>query len=142
MCLIWGYRGKIKQWLISLKNTAFQKKLVLFSSDLPDRMLHFPTLRDFIKSSANATVTQVMSDFLNKLRDNFATRFNDFDMPTELLYFTRAPFSNTSAYSPKAQEFLTSLDIDEGSLHLEIIDMQASTDLKHALERGIHNVLD
>ena len=28
-----------------------------------------------------------------------------------------------------------SLNIDEGSLQLEIIDMQASSDLKHALEK-------
>ena len=63
--------------------TAFQRKLVLFSSDLTTKMLQFPTLRDFIKSSTNAKVTAVMTDFIDKLRHNFAARFDDFKMPKE-----------------------------------------------------------
>lgn len=110
------------------------EKLTLFSSDSTKRMLHFPTLHDFIKSSTSPKVTPTMSEFVSKLRDNFATRFNEFDMPTVVLHFVRDPFSKEDAsdISAKAHEFLTSLD--KGSLQLEIIDMQVSSELKHAYE--------
>ncbi len=116
------------------KLTAFVNKLTLFSSDSTKRMLHFPTLRDFIKSSTSPKVTPTMSEFVSKLMDNFATRFNEFDMPTVVLHFVRDPFSKEDAsdISAKAHEFLPSLD--EGSLQLEIIDMQVSSELKHAYE--------
>ena len=113
--------------------TAFQRKLVLFSSDLTTKMLQFPTLRDFIKSSTNAKVTAVMTDFIDKLRHNFAARFDDFKMPKELLHFVSNPFVSADI-SSKGEEFLASLDIDEGSLQLEIIDLQESSALKQAYD--------
>lgn len=131
-----GLQGRNKTVVDVVESvTAFKKKIVLFSSDLTNRMLHFPTLRDFIKSSASAKVTQLMTDFMDKLGHNFAARCDDFDMPKELLHFVGNPFANVSDISTKGQEFLASLDIDEGSLQLEIIDMQASSALKQALEK-------
>lgn len=67
--------------------TAFQMKLVCFSSELTDRMFHFPTLCNFIKSSTSKVkpkVTQLMTAFIDTLRGNFAQLFDDFDMPREL----------------------------------------------------------
>lgn len=64
------------------------------------------------------------------IKKTFAARFNDLDMPKELLYFVRDPYTKADI-SPKAQEFLALLDIDEGALYMENIDMQASSDLKH-----------
>uniref|UniRef100_A0A3Q3B518 HAT C-terminal dimerisation domain-containing protein n=1 Tax=Kryptolebias marmoratus TaxID=37003 RepID=A0A3Q3B518_KRYMA len=116
------------------KLRAFQRKLVLFSSDLCDKLLHFPTLSKLMKSSAHASVTQVMLDFLDKLRDNFAARFNDFDMSGELMQFVRDPFADTKIPS-EALDSLASLHINEGALQLEIIDMQASSALKHAYDK-------
>lgn len=49
------------------KLTAFQNnnnnKKSPFSSDVSDKMLHFPTMKNLIKSSTQASVTKVMSDF-------------------------------------------------------------------------------
>lgn len=131
-----GLQGRNKTVVdVAESLTAFQKKIVIFSSDLTNRMLHFPTLCDFIKSSESATVTQLMSDFMDKLRHNFAARFDDFNMPKELLHFVSNPFANAFDISTKGQEFLASNDIDEGSLQLEIIDMQESSALKQAHEK-------
>lgn len=112
--------------------SAFQKKIEVFSSDLTTKMLQFPTLRDFIKSSANAKVTVVMTDFIDKLRHNFAARFDDFNMPKEVLQFVCNPFVSAFDISSKGEEFLASIDIDAGSLQLEIIDLQESSALKQA----------
>lgn len=133
-----GLQGRNKTVVDIVESlTAFQMKLDLFSSDLTDRMLQFPTLCNFIKSSTSEVkpkVTQLMTDFIDKLRGNFAERFDDFDMPRELMHFVSNPFANVAAISKKGQEFLASLEIDEGPLQLEIIDMQASSVLKQALE--------
>ncbi|XP_051783182.1 SCAN domain-containing protein 3-like [Erpetoichthys calabaricus] len=114
--------------------TAFQNKLDIFSSDLSSRLLHFPTLSGFIKSSQSGKVTKVMSHFLHHLKHNFAQRFNDFDIPKELLHVVRNPFTSTPNTSPKAAEFLKLHGIDEGPLQLEMIEMQASCELKDALQ--------
>lgn len=50
-------------------------------------------------------------------------------MSKDLLLFVRDPFTNTSHIY-----FFTSLHLDEGSLQLEIIGMQLSSNLMHALE--------
>ncbi|RXM32299.1 General transcription factor II-I repeat domain-containing protein 2 [Acipenser ruthenus] len=73
------------------KLNAFQSKLSLFSSDLHlQKLLHFPQLRNFTASSS-VKVTNVMSDFLIKLKDNFADRFQDFHVPKEVMMFARNP---------------------------------------------------
>uniref|UniRef100_A0A3Q0T044 SPIN-DOC-like zinc-finger domain-containing protein n=1 Tax=Amphilophus citrinellus TaxID=61819 RepID=A0A3Q0T044_AMPCI len=133
-----GLQGKDKTVAdVVEKLTAFQNKLDIFSSDLRSRLLHFPILSDFIKSSQSGRVTQVMSDFLDNLKHNFAHRFNDFDIPKELLHVMRNPFTSTPNISPKTGEFLKLHYIDEGPLQLEMIEIQASHDLKDALlEKG------
>lgn len=76
-----------------------------------------------------------MTDFIDKLGNNFAARFDDYDKPKELLHFVGYPFDNTSDISTKEQVFLASLDIDGGALQLEIIDIQSSSALKQAFEK-------
>ena len=68
---------------------AFQKKLSLFSVDLcTGKMLHFPTLR-----SSGLQITEMMSGFTDSLKNNFASRFHDFSIPSGIMTFVKDPFS-------------------------------------------------
>ncbi|KAK6477898.1 protein FAM200A-like [Huso huso] len=116
------------------KLNAFQSKLSLFSSDLHlQKLLHFPQLRNFTASSS-VKVTNVMSDFLIKLKDNFNDRFQDFHVPKEVMMFARSPFtvSPESDFASTAKQFLSS--VEEGPLQLELVDIQASSSLKQDLQ--------
>lgn len=131
-----GLRGRDRTVVdVVEKITAFQTKIDLFIADLNDRMLHFPTLSDFIKSTHSAEVTKVMSDFLDHLRGNFAHRCENFGIAKELLHVVRDPFTSTHSVSSKAGEFLRLNNIDEGPMQLEIIDIQASSELKDAFKK-------
>lgn len=104
---------------------AFLRKLSLFSADLcPGKMLHFPTLR-----KSGLQITEVMSGFTDSLKNNFATRFDDFSIPSEVLKFVKDPFCvNVDAdFALKGKELLPSLD--EGFLQLELTDIQSSSRL-------------
>lgn len=108
---------------------AFQKKLTLFFADLrPGKMLHFPTLR------TSGQITEVMTDFIDALKTNFATRFGDFTIPTEVRKFVKDPFcvNVEGEFASKAKELVVSLD--EASLQLELIDIQSSGDLKQSFQ--------
>lgn len=112
--------------------TAFQRKLSLFSADLrPGKMLHFPALR-----TSGLHITQVMSSFIDSLRNNFATRFSDFSIPTEVLRFVKDPFSVDveTDFGLKAKEVLSTLD--EGSLQLELIDIQSTDELRQSFQQA------
>ena len=111
---------------------AFQRKLSLFSADLcPGKMLHFPTLR-----KSGLQITKVMSGFIDSLKNNFATRFDDFSIPHEVMRFVEDPFCvNIEAdFAMKAKELITSLD--EAPLQLELIDIQSSEDLRQSLQQA------
>ncbi len=71
---------------------AFPVKLDLFATDLSTgRMLHFPTLRKFISSPAQ--ITDVMTDFIARLKMNFAGRLDGLVLPSEVAVFVRDPFT-------------------------------------------------
>lgn len=109
---------------------AFQRKLTLFSADLrPGKMLHFPTL-----SKSAQPITDVMTGFIDKLKTNFATRFDNFSIPTEVMRFVKDPFcvNVEGEFALKAKELVTSLN--EASLQLELIDIQSSEDLRQSLQ--------
>lgn len=108
-----------------------QRKMDLFVTDLNRaKILHFPTLRDFIKNSS-AKITGGMTDFLEKLRSNFAARFDDFKIPPGVMQRT---VDAGGAFASKAKEVLNSLD--DGLLQLELIDIQTSSDSKSRFLSG------
>ena len=84
----------------------------LFSADLgPGKMRHFPTLR------------KVTSGFVDSLKNNFATGFEDISISSEVIRFVKDPFCvNIEAdFALKGKELVSSLD--EGSLQLELTDI-------------------
>ena len=124
-------RGKTAAELVE-KLHAFQRKLSLFSSDLcPGKMLHFPTLK-----KSGLQITQMMSSFIDTLKNNFATRFGHFSIFSEVMRFVKDPFcvNVETDFALKAKEVVSSLD--EGSLQLELIDIQSSDDLRQSLQQA------
>ena len=109
---------------------AFQKRLALFSADLcSEKMLHFPALR-----AAGLQTTEAMTGFINALKNNFAARFENFSIPTEVMRFVNDPFcvDVVGEFTVKAKELVVSLN--EACLQLELIDIQSSADLQQSLQ--------
>ncbi|CAG6007803.1 unnamed protein product [Menidia menidia] len=108
---------------------AFLRKLSLFSADLcPGKMLHFPILR-----KSGLQITEVMSGFIDSLKNNFSTRFDDFSISSEVVRYVKDPFcvNVETDFALKGKELVPSLD--EGFLQLELIDIQSSDDLRQHL---------
>uniref|UniRef100_A0A673BZ39 DUF4371 domain-containing protein n=1 Tax=Sphaeramia orbicularis TaxID=375764 RepID=A0A673BZ39_9TELE len=95
----------------------------------PRKMLHFPTLRKY-----SLQITMVMSGFINSLKNNFATRFDDFSISSEMARFVKDPFC-VNVESKKAGKELV-LSLDEGFLQPELIDIQSSDDLRQSLQQA------
>ena len=111
---------------------AFQRKLSLFSADLcPGKMLNFPTLK-----KSGLQITEVMSGFIDSLKNNFATGFEDFSISSEVIRFVKDPFCvNVEAdFALKGKGLVSSSD--EGSLQLELIDIRSSDDLRQSLQQA------
>ena len=128
-------RGKTIVDMIE-KMDSFTRKLELFQSDLASgRLLHFATL----KSQGGGRVTGIMTEFLDKLRDNFQSRFRDYCVPREIVGFVRDPLSTRSEeFSSLAKTTMSSLD--EATLQLELIDFQSSSLVRDAF--SAHSVED
>jgi len=94
-------------------------------------MLHFPTLR-----SSGLQITEMMSGFIDLLKNNFATRFHDFSIPSGVMTFVKDPFSVNvqSDFALKGKELLSS--VDEGPLQLETIGIQSSGDLRQSWQQA------
>lgn len=128
------FLSDIFQHIIDLveQTRAFQVKLGLFTTDLSTgRMLHFPNLRKCIVSPAQ--MTDVMTDFIARLKENFAGRLDGLVLPTEVMGFARDPFTVATEgdFSSKAKEVVPS--IDEGKFLLELVDIQSSVTLGQEL---------
>ncbi|KAL2095558.1 hypothetical protein ACEWY4_007706 [Coilia grayii] len=114
--------------------TAFQRKLSLVAPKGPGRP--GPGMGMRLLRTSGLQITQVMSSFIDSLRNNFATRFSDFSIPTEVLQFVKDPFSVDveTDFGLKAKEVLSTLD--EGSLQLELIDIQSTDELRQSFQQA------
>ena len=61
---------------------AFQKKLEVFKCDLQQDLLHFPKL---LNQTAGTHHHHNHAEFLDKLIENFQTRFGDFPLGNQVL---------------------------------------------------------
>ncbi|KAK1893302.1 General transcription factor II-I repeat domain containing protein 2A [Dissostichus eleginoides] len=82
---------------------AFQRKLEVFKSDLQEGLLHFPKLLEQTKGD-NRPQNHV--GFLEKLIENFKTRFDDFRLGKQVLLYIENPFlvRNVREFSAEAQQ--------------------------------------
>ncbi len=111
---------------------AFQVKLDLIVTDLSTgRVLHVPTLCKCISSPAQ--VTDVMTHFIARLKENFASRLDWLALLTEVMDYARDPFTVAieGGLSARAKEVVPS--IDEGKFTLELVDMQSSVTMAQEL---------
>jgi len=78
----------------------------------------------------SSTVTDSMTALLKNLQTNFDDRFDDFKIPTSVMMFVRDPFKThpSSDFSSESKTLLPS--VDEGSLQLELVDIQSSSALR------------
>ena len=81
-----------------------------------------PTLHKHITSPAQ--ITDVMTDFIARLKENVAGRLDGLALPTEVMGFARDPVAIEGDVSTRAKEVVPS--IDEGKFTLELIDMHSS----------------
>ncbi len=67
--------------------------------------------------------------FIDTLKTNFSTRFDHFNIPTEVMRLVKDPFcANVEGeFALKAKELVTSLN--EVSLQVKLIDIKSSGDL-------------
>uniref|UniRef100_A0A8C1IF79 HAT C-terminal dimerisation domain-containing protein n=1 Tax=Cyprinus carpio TaxID=7962 RepID=A0A8C1IF79_CYPCA len=111
---------------------TFPVKLDLFATDLSiGRMLHFPPPRKCISSPAQ--ITDVMTDFIARLKMNFAGRLDGLVLPTEVAIFVRDPFTVAieGDLSARAKQVVPS--IDKGKFSLKLVDMRSSVTMAQEL---------
>ena len=101
------------------------------------KLLHYPNLKDFIASTLDSTtITIRMIEFVKQLQNNFNDRFKDFNIPNNVMLFVRDPFKipHESDFSSNVKKLISS--VDEGSLQLELVDIQSSSALKEDFQEG------
>ncbi|KAK1903434.1 General transcription factor II-I repeat domain containing protein 2, partial [Dissostichus eleginoides] len=108
---------------------AFQRKLEVFKSDLQEGLLHFPKLLEQTKGDSRP---QNHVGFLEKLIENFKTRFDDFRLGKQVLLYIENPFlvRNVREFSAEAQQIFPWASA--ASLQSELIDLQENLALKEA----------
>lgn len=77
-----------------------------------------------------------MPNFIDPLKTNFATRFDDFSISSEVMRFVKEPFCvNVEAdFALEGKQLVPSSN--EGFLQLELIDIQSSNELR---QRNFHS---
>ena len=69
---------------------SFQRKIEIFIDDIADGKLFFPTLKKYEEDQPNAKVSH--ASFLDRLKDNFEARFEDFKLDRIVLAGLVDPF--------------------------------------------------
>ncbi|XP_059210109.1 SCAN domain-containing protein 3-like [Centropristis striata] len=110
------------------KLESFTRMLEMFEADISTgRLLHFSTLK-----RTAGEVTELMVDFIKRLRTNFTSRFDDYSIPKDIIDFIRDPaVKPADNFSTLAKETIPSLD--QAALEMEIIDFQTTSVVRDAL---------
>lgn len=94
-------------------------------------MLHFPTLCRQISSPDQIKV--LMTDFITRLKENFAVRVGQPVLPTEVMAFARDSFIVASEGGIPARAKGALPTIDEGKFILKLVDMQSTVTMPQEL---------
>ena len=110
------------------KLESFTRKLEMLEADISTgRLLHFSALK-----KTAGEVTELMVDFIKRLRANFTSRFDDYSIPKDIIDFIRDPaVKPADNFSSLAKEMIPSLD--QAALEMEIIDFQTTSVVRDAL---------
>ena len=91
-------------------------------------LIHFPRMRAIIKVLEDGVnVIQAMTNFLSALQGNFANRFSDFNIDKNIIKFVKNPFKWEVPDDMDPFLQCSSVVIDEGSFHMELIDLKESS---------------
>ncbi|XP_049328031.1 SCAN domain-containing protein 3-like [Astyanax mexicanus] len=137
LCDIFGHLNKLNLQLQGKDKTivdmvekleSFTRMLEMFEADIStNRLLHFSTLK-----RTAGKVTELMVDFIKRLRDNFTSRFDDYSIPKDIIDFIRDPaVKPADNFSSLAKETIPSLD--QAALEMEIIHFQTTSVVRDAL---------
>ena len=104
------------------KLESFTRKLEMLEADISTgRLLHFSTLK-----KTAGEVTELMADFIKRLRANFTSRFDDYSIPKDIIDLLRDPaVKPADNFSSLATEMIPSLV--QAALEMEIIDFQTTS---------------
>lgn len=106
------------------KNARIQPQTGPFRDGLENRPITFFPMLQCISSPAQ--ITDVMTDFIARPKDNFAAQLDGLALPTEVTGFVRDPFTAATEgdLSTRAKEAVPS--IDEKNFILDVVDLQSS----------------
>nr|XP_022911991.1 general transcription factor II-I repeat domain-containing protein 2-like [Onthophagus taurus] len=109
--------------------SAFCRKLDIFEKDIArHEFIHFPTILEYKKENSEEDVA-VFVRFLSDLRDEFATRFQDFAEIEKLSQFLKFPYQ-VDASAEWTDVAAKLFSVSKSSLQVEIIDLQEDISLQ------------
>ncbi|CAG5058707.1 unnamed protein product [Parnassius apollo] len=109
--------------------SAFRRKLDIFEKDIArQEFVHFPTILEYKKENSEEDIA-VLTTFLADLRNEFATRFQDFAEMGKLSLFLKSPFEVDVA-AEWTDVTAKLFNLSKPSLQMEIIDLQEDVSLQ------------
>ncbi|XP_049779688.1 general transcription factor II-I repeat domain-containing protein 2-like [Schistocerca cancellata] len=109
--------------------SAFRHKLDIFEKDIArHEFIHFPTILEYKKGNSEEDIA-VFVRFLSDIRDEFATRFQDFAETGKLSQFLKFPYE-VDALAEWTDVAAKLFSVSKSSLQVEIIDLQEDISLQ------------
>ncbi|XP_063960214.1 general transcription factor II-I repeat domain-containing protein 2A-like [Lytechinus pictus] len=108
---------------------SFERRLELFKNDITEAHLHFPTLL----GHTNGNHHHDHVSFLEKLADNFKSRFSDFCVGKQVLLCIGSPFLVKDLVELSRETTSIFPWANAGKLQTEMIDLQENLALKESL---------
>ncbi|QQP51169.1 General transcription factor II-I repeat domain-containing protein 2A, partial [Caligus rogercresseyi] len=127
-------KGKTVADMISALN-AFEAQMNIFSAHLQrKKVLHFPSLQMVLKDNVSASesfgkVAEKYSQVINRLGQEFESRFCDIDKLEPCVSFISNPFMNVDT-TCIAEQLSEMLSLDAGQVEMEIVTLQNDIHLK------------
>ncbi|KAI4455799.1 epm2a-interacting protein 1 [Holotrichia oblita] len=109
--------------------SAFRRKLDIFEKDIAKHeFINFPTILEYKKENSEEDIA-VFVRFLSDLRDEVATRFQDFAEIGKLSQFLKFPYE-VDASAEWTDVAAKLFSVSKASLQVEIIDLQEDISLQ------------